>query len=100
MGRSWVSIDGPFNEHLLRDFGALNLALFCVLAYAAITLLPQLIRVAAVAQLVWGVPHFLYHALNTDGWNGSDLVANLGGLAIAVALPLMLLANTPKLEGR
>ena len=26
-GRSWVSIDGPYNEHLLRDVGGLNLAL-------------------------------------------------------------------------
>ena len=29
-GRSWVMHDGPFNEHLVRDFGAMNLALTAV----------------------------------------------------------------------
>ena len=24
-GRNWVAVDGPYNEHLVRDFGALNL---------------------------------------------------------------------------
>src|SRR4051794_26730911 len=27
----WVSTDGPFNEHLLRDFGGLNLGLAALL---------------------------------------------------------------------
>ena len=27
LGRSWVAADGPYNEHLVRDVGALNLAL-------------------------------------------------------------------------
>ena len=26
-GRGWVAMDGRYNEHLIRDFGALNLAL-------------------------------------------------------------------------
>src|SRR5262245_469583 len=29
-GRAWVAHDGPFNEHLIRDFGAMNLALAAV----------------------------------------------------------------------
>ena len=27
MGRSWVSVDGPFNEHLVRDVGGSFLSL-------------------------------------------------------------------------
>src|SRR3954471_13364403 len=27
LGQVWVAVDGPYNEHLVRDFGALNLAL-------------------------------------------------------------------------
>src|SRR5438552_3858143 len=34
-GRHWVAVDGPFNEHLVRDVGTLNLAL-TVLAVAAL----------------------------------------------------------------
>ncbi len=32
----WVAMDGPFNEHLIRDFGALNLALSAILIGAAV----------------------------------------------------------------
>nr|WHW29287.1 hypothetical protein [uncultured bacterium] len=100
LGRTWVSIDGPFNEHLVRDVGALNLALFCLIAYAAVTLSAELVKVAAVASLAWGVPHFIYHVLNTDGWASGDLALSLGGLVISAAIPVILLANTSKLTSR
>src|SRR3712207_7201681 len=35
-GREWVSTLGPYNEHLIRDYGALNLALAVLLVSAAI----------------------------------------------------------------
>ncbi len=35
MGRGWVAMDGPYNEHLVRDVGSLNLALV-VLVFAAL----------------------------------------------------------------
>ncbi len=35
-GRQWISPDGPFNEHLMRDFGALNLAIGVFTVCAAI----------------------------------------------------------------
>jgi hypothetical protein len=38
LGRDWVSTLGPYNEHLVRDVGALNLALGVLLASAAILL--------------------------------------------------------------
>lgn len=34
-GQSWVSVDGPYNEHLPRDVGGVNLAL-AVVALAAL----------------------------------------------------------------
>ena len=36
LGRAWISIDGPYNDHLIRDVGALNLALLVVLVVAAV----------------------------------------------------------------
>lgn len=94
-GRAWVSVDGPFNEHLVRDVGALNLALLVLLVAAAVRLSRDLIVVAAVAAVVWGAPHLVYHAFNTDGLAGSDLVANLGGLAVFVVLPVTVLVWLP-----
>ena len=90
-GRSWVAVDGPFNEHLVRDVGALNLALLVLLLAAVRSLHRDLVVVAAIASAVWGVPHLVYHALNTDGLAGSDVAASLGGLAVFAALPFTLL---------
>ena len=43
-GRSWVAPDGPFNEHLVRDVGVLNLALAVVTIAAAVWLTRPLVR--------------------------------------------------------
>ncbi|MEL7210517.1 MAG: hypothetical protein AAGK32_20180, partial [Actinomycetota bacterium] len=88
---SWIDIDGPYNEHLLRDVGALNLALAVLVAWAAITLVPTLVRAAAVVAMVWGIPHLVYHLFNRDGLSTSDLVGNLGGLFLFAVLPLAVL---------
>ncbi len=98
MGRAWVSVDGPFNEHLIRDVGALNLAFFVVLVYAAVTLSRHMINAACLAALAWGVPHLIYHTFNTAPLSAGDNAASLAGLAFGVGLPLLLLANTSKLE--
>lgn len=94
-GRSWVSVDGPFNEHLVRDVGALNLALLVLVVAAASRPTRELVVVAAVASLIWGVPHLVYHAFNTGGLAGGDVVANVGGLAAFVVLPLTVLLFRP-----
>jgi hypothetical protein len=98
MGRAWVSVDGPFNEHLVRDVGALNLAFFAVVSYAAVTLSRPLINAACLAALAWGVPHLIYHAFNTEPLSAGNNAISLLGLALGVGIPLLLLANTSKLE--
>ena len=59
LGRSWVSVDGPYNEHLIRDVGALNLSLVVLLVAAAVLLRHDLVLVAAGAAFVWAVPHLI-----------------------------------------
>ena len=90
LGRAWISVDGPYNEHLIRDVGELNLALAVVLIAAFVTLSRQLVNVAAGAALAWGVPHLLYHALHTESLSTADNILNLGALALATAYPLAL----------
>jgi hypothetical protein len=92
LGRMWVAVDGPYNEHLVRDFGGLNLALAVLTFAAALSLSLALVRTAAVAWLVWGVPHLVYHARHLDPFSASDKVLNLGALAGAVAAALVVLA--------
>ncbi|MEM9467557.1 MAG: hypothetical protein AAGA90_19435 [Actinomycetota bacterium] len=86
-GRSWVSVDGPYNEHLVRDVGALNLAILVLFLVAALRPTRELVRLAAIVAIVWGLPHLTYHLFNTDGLGAADVVANLGGLALFVVLP-------------
>jgi hypothetical protein len=90
LGRSWISVDGPFNEHLVRDVGGLNLALAVVLVAAMITLSRTLVVVAVAASLAYGVPHLVYHIFNTDKMGTGDAVTSVGGLAafalVAIAL--------------
>lgn len=95
-GRAWVRVDGPYNEHLVRDVGALNLAMVALLVAAAYTLSRQLVITAAVASLVWGVPHLLYHSFHTNSLGNLDLVSSLGGLALYAALPVLLIATARK----
>src|ERR1051325_10056485 len=57
----WVAMDGPFNEHLLRDLGGLHPALPAMLIGAAVIGTTAVARLAAVAALLFGLPHFLYH---------------------------------------
>jgi hypothetical protein len=90
-GRHWVAIDGPYNEHLVRDFGALNLALAFVLIVAFVHMTPVLVRTAAIASLLFAVPHFVYHARHLSVFESTDKVANMAALGLAIGGPVVLL---------
>jgi len=60
-GRVWVSVDGPYNEHLIRDVGGGTLALAVVALIALVRPTRALVGAAAVATLVAQVPHTIYH---------------------------------------
>lgn len=92
LGRAWVSVDGPYNEHLVRDVGGLYLALSVLLIAAMLTLARAVIVTASIAVLVSGVPHLVYHVANRSDLSSSDLAVSLGGLALFAALPIALLA--------
>jgi hypothetical protein len=91
-GRVWVAVDGPFNEHLVRDVGGLNLGLAFVAVLALVTGSVIAARAAGGAALLYGVPHLAYHAANLDGYESADKVAMLGSLAFAVLAGIAALA--------
>lgn len=100
-GRAWVAADGPYNEHLIRDVGGLNLALCLLLAVAAWRALPDLTRLAGLAALVYGVPHLLYHAAHLDLYGQTDAIGNVAALGAAVLVPAWLVvAPAPGNERR
>lgn len=91
LGRGWVALDGPYNEHLVRDVGALNLALAVVTAAAAHRRDPWLIRLAAAATLVYALPHLAYHTTAMAPFPIVDVIAQLFALTVQLVAPLLLL---------
>lgn len=109
IGRAWiVSSTGPYNEHLVRDVGALFLALAIVSLCAWWR--PALCRPTAVAWLVQGCLHLAFHVRHLEEFEGVDRVAMVGSLVVVpiaslAALTLDLRADRrrghprPPLEG-
>ncbi|HWF70873.1 MAG TPA: DUF4345 family protein [Mycobacterium sp.] len=52
-----VSLASPYSEHLMRDLGAMNLALAVVTFVAAITMERLMVRTALAAYLEFAIPH-------------------------------------------
>jgi hypothetical protein len=91
-GHSWVSADGPYNEHLVRDVGELNLALLVVVVAAILWMGRPLILTAAAALIAYYLPHFMYHAAHTDLYSRSDAIAELVSLASNVVVGVVIIA--------
>ena len=86
-------MDGPYNEHLVRDVGSLNLAIVVLVLAALFVSTRSLARIAAVVYLVNALPHFAYHArhINMAGMEGSDKIGILFTLGGAVLMPVLVL---------
>jgi len=94
-GRHWVRVDGPYNEHLVRDFGALNLALAVVTIAALVTLSRPMVIAVAVAWLAWSVPHLVYHLRHLDVFSSTDdKVLNVVALSALPVLAVVVLVLT------
>ena len=87
-GRNWIAPLGPYNEHLLRDLGGLNLGLAAAAVVAAVALTRSAAICAAAAWLVYSVPHLVFHAFHTEPFTGIDNAATLASLAAPVVAPL------------
>jgi hypothetical protein len=92
LGQMWVAVDGPYNEHLVRDVGSLNLALAVVTLCALVTLARSTIVASALGWLAYGVPHFLYHARHLGPFDATQAVAVLTSVGSTSALALVVLA--------
>jgi hypothetical protein len=94
-GMHWVAVDGPFNEHLLRDLGSANLAIAALILFAIVQPTVGLVLAVAVAVLVAQVPHFIYHAAHLDILPTTlDRVFQTGTLPLTLAIPLLILLRS------
>ena len=90
-GRVWVAVDGPYNEHLIRDVGSLNLALAAVTLVALVTLARAAVLAAAVAWLLYSLPHLVYHLRHLDVYDSTDTLLTVVALSLALVLPVVVL---------
>jgi hypothetical protein len=88
----WVSQLPPYNEHLMRDVGALTLAYVLVLAAAAVWMERRLVQVALAANLVFTVPHFVFHVTHLEHYPTGSAIGLTIALGFGVLIPAALLA--------
>jgi hypothetical protein len=97
-GHAWVGLLPAYNEHLVRDFGGMNLAMAVVFGVAAVTCDRRLAATALVAYLVFAAPHLAFHLHHLGPFGTVDAVAQAVTLALAAVLPLPLLALARRAE--
>jgi hypothetical protein len=99
-GHAWVALLPPYNEHLVRDVGALSLALTTVLGAAALTLDRAMIRAALLALAVFAVPHTIFHAGHLEGFPATDAIAQTVGTVMHLLVTVGLFALTWRLPAQ
>ena len=90
----WVNLAPPFSEHLMRDYGAMNLALGLVTVVAVFTMDRRMVRTALAAYLIFAIPHLMFHVMHHDDYTTSQAVGETTALTFAMLLPLALLTLT------
>ena len=91
LGFIWISVDGPYNEHLIRDVGSLYLALSAASIAATFSRTADAGRVVGVAWAVFGIPHFAYHATHFAHMPAIDVVGSSVSLGASLLLGVVLM---------
>ena len=96
LGFIWISVDGPYNEHLIRDVGSLYLALSAASVAATFSRTADAGRVVGVAWAVFGIPHFAYHAAHFGHMPLVDVLGNVVSLGASLLLGIALMLPGPR----
>ncbi|MFB9831522.1 hypothetical protein [Actinoallomurus acaciae] len=86
-----VGMGMAYNEHLMRDYGAMTLASAVVLGAATVYPRQMLTVVALAMYLTWAVPHFVVHLTMLDHLASSTGAMLITALVLAIALAAALL---------
>lgn len=87
----WVSTDGPYNEHLVRDVGAMYLALGTASVAGLVWRSPVVSRLLGLAWTVFGMLHLGYHLMHLDHLAVADAVGVTVSVSFSLALGVVLL---------
>jgi hypothetical protein len=95
LGLHWVSSDGPFNEHLIRDVGALYLGFAAAAVAAMFSRSAVAGRVVGVGWSLFGLLHISYHLGHPEGTT-FDQVGTVVSLSLDLIVGLLLLLPVRK----
>jgi hypothetical protein len=98
LGNPWISPDGPYNEHLLRDYGAGMLGLSVLAVCAFVWLSRRLAIAAGLALLAASVPHLAYHLFHLDPYETGDQVGIIASLTVGPILALVIVFAAMRLS--
>lgn len=85
LGRGWISHQADaYNEHLVRDVGALFLAMIVVTCWTMLRRGPT--RPIAAAWFLLGLLHLDYHAAHLDGYSTTDRIGLVASLVMVPAV--------------
>ncbi|MFS8103079.1 hypothetical protein LFM09_38725 [Lentzea alba] len=90
-GLRWLPQLGPYNEHLIKDVGAMYLAL-TVLSFLAFANArkPVIVQMTGAALLVFNTLHFVYHLTMLHMYEPRDQWLNAVLLGLLVVLSVIL----------
>lgn len=96
LNRTWVGIDGPYNERLVRDVGSFYLALALAGVLALIWRQRQVTVVVAAAWTMFSVPHLAYHLHHLDELETLDAVGQSVALGATLVIALLVLVGAAR----
>lgn len=94
----WVALFPPYNEHLVRDYGGMNLALVVVLVVAAVKLTPLWVRTSMGALLAFSVPHTVFHIIHLEHFSRSAAIGQTTSLVVTVLIMVGLIVMAGRLR--
>jgi len=97
-GLHWVAALGPYNEHLARDVGALNLALLVLSGWALRRPTREATVVTGGAWLIYNAIHFLWHMLHLGVFPTIDKVSVAGILGALLILSILLMLPVKEIK--
>ena len=89
-GLQWISMNGAYDEHLIRDVGSFYLALTATSIAGIIARTATPGQVPGLGWAVFGVFHFAYHITHLTG-SAADIAGNVISLGLSALLGIVLL---------
>ncbi len=96
-GHPWVALLPPYNEHLTRDIGELNLGFAFLFIWTLRAPSRRLLLATLWAWLLSSIPHFIYHLTHLMHFPVVDQIAQTIALGLAAFLPVVLLVHLYRL---